>query len=65
MCFGCELGTPNDLHFVYCKRCVDKLDPKDPTMNIDLLRMLSGVAKEVLLPELGYDRFFKLVELSG
>jgi hypothetical protein len=40
------------------------LDPKDPTMNIPLLRLLSGDSKEELLAEFGYDEFFKLYEFS-
>ena len=64
MCFGCQLATPDHLPFVYCKGCVDQMDPKDPTMNVQLLRLLVGDAKEELLAELGYDRFFKLVEVS-
>jgi hypothetical protein len=32
----------------YCAQCIPKLDPLDPSMNIDLLRLLSG-EDEVLL----------------
>lgn len=64
MCFGCQLATPDHLPFVYCKKCVDQLDPKDPTMNVQLLRLLCDDAKAELLAEVGYDEFFKLVEYS-
>lgn len=64
MCFGCQLATPAHLPFVYCKNCVDRLDPKDPTMNIHLLRLLNDDSKGELLAECGYDEFFKLVEFS-
>lgn len=64
ICFGCQLATPANLPFIYCKKCVDKLDIKDPTMNITLLRLLSNDSKEELLAEFGYDEFFKLYEVS-
>jgi len=64
MCFGCQLATPSHLPFVYCKNCVGRLDSKDPTMNIPLLRLLSDDSKVELLAEFGYDEFFKLVEFS-
>ena len=43
---------------------MNQIDPKDPTMNVLLLRLLVGDAKEELLAELGYDKFFKLAEVS-
>ena len=64
MCFGCQLATPANLDFVYCKDCVDKLDPKDPTMNIPLLELLSGVNKVELISEYGYDKYAALVDIS-
>lgn len=64
ICFGCELATPANLQFIYCKDCVDLLDNKDPTMNLALLRLLKGNSKQELLAEYGYDYFFKLVEVS-
>jgi hypothetical protein len=64
ICFGCDLATPSNLPFIYCKDCFEKLDSKDPTMNIPFLRLLKGEPKDELLAEVGYEKFFKLVDLA-
>lgn len=46
-CAECE-NVPTGLPVHYCAQCIPKLDPLDPSMNIDLLRLLSG-EDEVLL----------------
>ena len=57
MCLVCGNGTPSHLPYVYCKDCVDKLDDKDPTMNIPLLRILVDSDLKQLRSEIGYEKF--------
>ena len=68
ICFGCQLATPAKLQFIYCNKCVDKLDSKDPTMNIPLLQVLNDVDCVGLIEEFGYAstrRWLDKVNLSG
>ena len=41
-CVECE-GSPRGLPVPYCRQCLKELNPKDPTMDFGLLRLLSGV----------------------
>ena len=56
MCLKCELGTLVELPFLYCHKCCkSNLDSSDPTMNLDLLRLLVGLDPKELLVELGHE----------
>lgn len=60
-CFG---GTDEKLPFVYCGKCVDMLDDKDPTTNLDLLRILVAEDLKEVVAELGVDRTLQLEKLA-
>lgn len=48
-CADCEDGSDSSLPFVYCGECKRKLDERDPTMNLDLLRVLCMEDKKKLM----------------
>ena len=62
MCLVSDLGTSHDFPFVYCKSCGNKLDNKDPSMDLNLLRLLvRNEDHKKLLVDLGIEEFNRVL----
>ncbi len=59
-CEDCEDGSDGTLPFVYCWKCKRVLDEKDPSMNLDLLKVFVTEDKRKLVAQLGVERLFEL-----
>lgn len=57
-CKICEKGIKDNLVFDYCDLCVNKLDPQDPSMNLDLLKVIQAEDSKQLIADIGVERYF-------
>lgn len=61
ICFSCWLAIPANLQLLYYNWWLEKLNNKDPTLNIPLFQVLNYVYKTELIEGFGYAMYAALV----